>query len=86
MHTLCVTMSELIYRNELERLKQFKKELEYIQTHYQKLKKQYMNEFVAIKDEGIIAHDSDSRQLEKKLKKQNIDLSQVLIKSIRKTK
>jgi hypothetical protein len=79
-------MSELTYPNESELLKQFKKELEYLQTHYQKIMKEHMNEFIAIKDEEIVANDSDSRQLENKLKKQNVDLSQVLIKSVKKMK
>jgi len=75
-------MSELLYRNELQRLKQFKKELRYLQTHYQQIKSKHNNEFIAIKDENIVEYDSDSRQLEKKLKLKNVDLSQVLIKPI----
>lgn len=75
-------MSALIYRNNLEQLKQFKRELKYLQTHYQEIKSKHNNEFVAIKDEGIVEHDFDSRQLEKKLKKENVDLSKFLIRYI----
>jgi hypothetical protein len=79
-------MPELIYRNEVERLKQFKKELEYLQSHYQEINNKHNNEFIAIKDEDIIAYDSDSRLLEKKLHKLNVNLRQVLIRYIGKMK
>ena len=79
-------MSELIYTSEVERLKQFKKELQYLQTNYQRIKREHDHEFIAIKNEYIVAHDSDSRKLEEKLRQKNGDLSQFLIRYMGKTR
>ena len=54
----------------------------WLNEHYDEIYRKYRNEFVAVKDRRIIAHNSDFEALLKELKAMRIDLREVLVEYI----
>ena len=54
----------------------------WLNEHYDEIYRKYRNEFVAVKDRRIIAHNSDFEDLLKELKAKRIDLREVLVEYI----
>ena len=54
----------------------------WLNEHYDEIYRRYRNEFVAVKDRRIIAHNSDFEALLKELKAMKIDLREVLVEYI----
>ena len=54
----------------------------WLNEHYDEIYRKYRNEFVAVKDRRIIAHNSDFEALLKELKAMRIDLKEVLVEYI----
>lgn len=63
-------MPQLLYRNELDKLKRFRKDLDWFQANYASIKKFHKGEYVAIKEQQIIGHDSSAEALLRRLKQQ----------------
>ena len=66
-------------RSELQQLIEVQKTTEYIKNSYDLLKKNYTNQYIAIKDGRIIAHDKDMATIFQLLKSKKINLATVLI-------
>jgi len=75
-------MPKLIYNKELEKLKQFKKDVEWFQNNYTKLKKSYKNQYAAIKDETLLDHDKDLNLLINRLKTKYEDTNSIVVEYI----
>jgi len=54
----------------------------WLNEHYDEIYRKYRNEFVAVKDRRIIAHNSNFEDLLKELKAMRIDLREVLVEYI----
>ncbi len=54
----------------------------WLNEHYDEIYRKYRNEFVAVKDRRIIAHNSDFEALLKELKAMRIDPGEVLVEYI----
>ena len=63
-------------------LEKFESNGMWLNEHYDEIYRKYRNEFVAVKDRRIIAHNSDFEDLLKELKAKRIDLREVLVEYI----
>ena len=63
-------------------LEKFESNGMWLNEHYDEIYRKYRNEFVAVKDRRIIAHNSDFEALLKELKAMKIDLREVLVEYI----
>jgi len=63
-------------------LEKFESNSIWLNEHYDEIYRRYRNEFVAVKDRRIIAHNSDFEALLKELKAMKIDLREVLVEYI----
>jgi len=63
-------------------LEKFESNGMWLNEHYDEIYRKYRNEFVAVKDRRIIAHNSDFEALLKELKAMRIDLKEVLAEYI----
>jgi len=63
-------------------LEKFESNGMWLNEHYDEIYRKYRNEFVAVKDRRIIAHNSDFEALLKELKAMRIDLREVLVEYI----
>ena len=63
-------------------LEKFESNGMWLNEHYDEIYRKYRNEFVAVKDRRIIAHNSDFEDLLKELKAMRIDLREVLVEYI----
>lgn len=59
--------------DELELLKHSEKDSNWLLRNYEKIREKHENKFVAVKDNEIIADGEDIKEIEDKLKKQNVD-------------
>lgn len=66
-------------QSEAQQLNEVRKTTEYIKNSYDLLKKNYTNQYIAIKDGKIIAHDKDIDTVFRQLKSKKINLATVLI-------
>ena len=79
-------MPELLHDKELNKLKQFKKDLDWFQNNYNDLKNDYKNEYVAIKDESLIDHDVSLNHLLNRLKNKYDDTNSIVVEFINENK
>jgi hypothetical protein len=79
-------MPELLHDKELDRLKRFKKDLDWFQNNYNDLKNDYKNEYVAIKDENLIDHDVNLNHLLNRLKTKYDDMNSIVVEFINENK
>ena len=63
-------------------LEKFESNGMWLNEHYDEIYRKYRNEFVAVKDRRIIAHNSNFEDLLKELKAMRIDLREVLVEYI----
>jgi anti-sigma-K factor RskA len=79
-------MSQVVLGEEIERLKKFDKNSKWVQSHYDKLEKEYKGEFVAIDvavdNERPIDHDEDFERLVGRLKEKFGDLRTTVIQQV----
>lgn len=61
-------MSKLVYKEEIEKLQKFKRNLSRFRANYDKIKEQYKGEHVAIQDEQIVDSDIDYHNLLQKIR------------------
>lgn len=66
-------------QSELQQLIEVQKNTEYIKKSYDSLKKNYTNQYIAIKDGKMIAHNEDMATVFKLLKSKKINPATVLI-------
>ncbi len=62
-----------------EQFKRFDKNVEWFQSHYEELKKQHNNEYVAIDNQRLIDHDPDLERLIERVRREHGDLGPVVI-------
>ena len=66
-------------KTEYQELIQIQKDSDYLKKSYDTLKKQFSNQFVAIKEEDVIAHHPDMDTVLKMIRARKIDPATVLI-------
>ena len=67
---------------EIRKLRKFDEDLEWFQRNYEKLKKEYKGEYVAVKNRKIIDHDKDARMLLGRLKQKYNNISSLVVEYI----
>jgi len=60
--------------------------MKWFQDNYDKLKKEYGDEYVAVDNGNVLMHDKDARSLIKTLKKQYKDIGAIVIEFVSKEK
>ena len=70
--------------NELELLQETKNDETYLKENYRKLREQYPDKFVAIKNGKVIAEDSNMKILKTKLEKEGEDPALITIEFVHK--
>jgi hypothetical protein len=68
-----------VTRERKEQFKRFDKNVEWFQSHYDVLKKQYKNEYVAIDNKKVLGHDPDIERLIEKMRREYTDLGAFVI-------
>ena len=63
-------------------LEKFESNGEWLNEHYNEIYEKHRNEFVAVKDRKIIAHNPDFEVLLEELKTMKMDLREVLVEYI----
>ena len=77
-----IDLPELIYdEREIEKIKRFKRDLEWFKANYEQIKSQYKGQYVAIKDQEIIDSDKDVMVLFQRLKGKH-DTSSLVVEYI----
>jgi polyphosphate kinase len=66
-------------KTEYQELIQIQKDSDYLKKSYDALKKQFSNQFIAIKEGGVIAHHPDMNTVLKMIQEKKIDPATVLI-------
>jgi hypothetical protein len=77
-----VNMPEIKLESEFEKLKKLKKDFEWFESNYKKLKQEYKGEYVAIKNGSISYHDIDVFKLMEKMKETGENTSSFIIQHI----
>lgn len=62
-----------------EQFRKFDKNVEWFQSHYEKLKSQYNEEYVAIGNGGLLDHDPGLERLVERLRQKQVDMGAVVI-------
>ncbi|MFA4820087.1 MAG: DUF5678 domain-containing protein [Candidatus Aenigmatarchaeota archaeon] len=70
--------------SELQLIKQFEADSNWLKTNKDELREEYTNKFVAVKDEHVAGSNSDLKVLIKELKKNKINPAFVVIEFITK--
>jgi thiol-disulfide isomerase/thioredoxin len=70
---------EILTREREEQFDRFEKNVDWFQSHYEELKKEYNDEFVAIDNQQVLGHDSDIDRLIEKMRKEYVDLGPFVI-------
>jgi len=65
--------------SEVQELLEFRKDSEYLQKAYDRLKKQFENQYVAIKNQDVVDHNTDIDKLIASIKAKNLDPASTLI-------
>jgi len=66
-------------KSELQQLQEIRKDNEFLKESYDKLRKKYSNQYIAIKNRDIIAHDKDIKKVMKLVSERNINPANILI-------
>lgn len=75
-------MPELLLVEELKELRKFDRDLAWFQRNYERLKRQYKGEYVAVKDRQIADHDKDATALLQRMKAKYGDTSSLVVEYI----
>jgi Family of unknown function (DUF5678) len=76
-------MPELVEKKEqLEKLKNFKSDVDWFQDNYESLKDQYKGQYVAIKNKTLLDHDNDADKLLERLSENYGDISSFVVEHI----
>lgn len=67
----------------LDQLQRLQKDTEWLHSHYNELIESHNQEYVAIKNQGVIEHDTNFHELKKKLEGRKIEPNNILIEFIR---
>lgn len=70
--------------DEVEILVRAKKDAEWISAHYEQLLQKYDNQFIAVREQEILAANSDVDELLVQLEKKGIQANELLVKFITK--
>lgn len=68
---------------EIQLLKEFKKDDDWFYANYERIQSEHLNEFIAVKDERIVAHNKDLDDLIKDLKNKEINPALTLVEFVR---
>jgi hypothetical protein len=71
-------LKEEAMSTQLETLRQFEEDLDWIAEHYDELKVKYPEEFVAVYKKQVVAHDPEMSKLMEDLEKQYGELSRAI--------
>ncbi|RLF53439.1 MAG: hypothetical protein DRN24_00935 [Thermoplasmata archaeon] len=66
-------------KSELQQLQEIRKDNEFLKESYDMLRRKYSNQYIAIKNRNIIAHDRDIKKVMKLVSEKNINPADVLI-------
>jgi len=75
-------MAELLLAGEMKKLRKFDNDLDWFLENYEKLKKEYKGEYVAVKEQKIVDHDKDAKILLKRMKEKYGDISSLVVEHI----
>ena len=75
-------MSELAFKERVEKIKEFDKDLDWLNKRLETLRKKYGGKYVAIKHSRIISSDDDRKRLLKRLRDKKYDTHRMVIKRI----
>jgi len=64
---------------EVQGLQELCKDSEFLRSAYDRLKIQFENQYIAIKNQKVIDHDRDLNQLIKSIRAKNLDPASILI-------
>ena len=64
---------------EIQGLQELRKDSEYLRSAYDRLKTEFENQYVAIKNQSVIDHNSDIDQLIKSIRAKHLDPALILI-------
>ncbi len=70
---------QVLTKERKEQFKRFEKNVEWFQSHYEDLKKQYKDEYVAIDNQRVLGHNSDIEQLTEEMRREHRDLGAFVI-------
>jgi len=70
---------QVVTKERKEQFKRFDKNVEWFQSHYEDLKKQYKNEYVAIDNKKVLGHDADIERLIEKMRRKYGDLGAFVV-------
>jgi len=70
---------QVVTKERKEQFKRFEKNLEWFQSNYEDLKRQYKQEYIAIDDQQVLGHDSDIERLVEKMRREHGDLGAFVI-------
>lgn len=76
-------MSQILLENELETLKQYKKDSQWFRTRYTQFKTKYKDKYIAIHKGRVVDNDEDYRKLIKRLKKDHKNITPFVIRQVR---
>jgi thymidylate kinase len=68
-----------VTKERKEQFKRFDKNLEWFQSNYEELKKQYNNEYVAIDNQRLLDHNPDLERLIERIRREYGDLGAFVI-------
>jgi hypothetical protein len=64
---------------EIQELQELRKDGEYLKGSYNRLKTQFENQYIAIKNQKVIGHNTDLNQLITSIKAKGLDPASILI-------
>ena len=67
-------------------LQAFERNTKWFQENYEKLRKQFAGEYVAVNEGKVVSHDKDARVLIKELRKQYGDIGAFVVEFVSKSK
>ncbi|MFQ6134380.1 MAG: DUF5678 domain-containing protein [Nitrososphaerales archaeon] len=72
----------LLLDKAVESLIKFRKDMKWFQDHYEDLKKQYPDKYVAVHDGEVVDHDKTYIHLIQRLKKRYADISSFVVEYV----
>ena len=77
-----ITIDPGVEAQILGELKSFENDSRWLRKNKNELRKEYKNQFVAVKDKDVIAAGADLKKLMQKLRKEGIDTASIVIEFI----
>jgi hypothetical protein len=75
-------MAELVYREEVEKLQKFKRDIRWFRANYEEIEKAYKGQHVAVENEAIVDSDTDYHELLRRLREHNKNPSSCVIEYV----